>query len=326
VQALRHRAGLGAAVGHSARGKAPARPRGHSGPRPHPEALPPPRQSGVATGTPPALVGTPPADPARRHTPPPAQGRSVAYGARGLRGWSATTEVCGRGAYNGSARNCGRSATRGRSARECRARRGSGAGARGGSAGEVPAAAGGVPPARRSAECGASRGEGAECLKAGSAGGAPGAAGKVPAGGGMPQTGAPRDAAGRSARGRGLWAECPQLRAECLPRAECRAAPSAAPGEARSACKRGSAGSARSWLRAECLPRAECTQLGCATTGRGATTGVRGRSATTFSPRAECLQLRAECYPEECRAGRGSGAECPRGVCGRSARSCGRSA
>jgi hypothetical protein len=140
-------------------------------------------------------------------------GRSAAHSrVRPLRAPRGLPKLWGR-----SARSCGRSASRGRSAREYR----------------VPLK---VP--------------GAECPRVGSAGGVPSAAGGVPFAGG----GAECQAVGEGARGRsackwGLRAECPQLRAECLPRAECRRVPSA---------RRGT------W--AECpeggrVPRAECAHL-----------------------------------------------------------------
>jgi hypothetical protein len=190
----------------------------------------------------------------------------------------------------------------------------------------------------RSAECGASRGEGAERLQARSAGGVPTAAGGVP-------RSAERGVRGRSAHKRGLRAECLQLRG---------GVPSAVPREARGAeCLQ--TGSAGGVPPAGGVPRtAECgaSRGGGAKCLQAASAGGSGKGAECHKRglRAECLQLRAECLSRaecasraECRGGawrgggrsaptgvwgggawRGEGAECLQsGVCGRSACSCG---
>jgi hypothetical protein len=121
----------------------------------------------------------------------------------------------------------------------------------------------------------------------------------------------------------------PKLRgwsgAECLPRAECRGVPSCGRLKRRGGgvpesgvCGRSAYGCGRSAARPSAGPRE-----------------ARGRSAYKRGLRAECLQLRAECFLRaECGAvpsagpPRGEGAEClqARQVCGRSASSFGWSA
>jgi hypothetical protein len=106
-----------------------------------------------------------------------------------------------------------------------------------GSAGGVPAGTGGAPSAGgvpRSADCEALKAPGGGVPVSGSAGGLPAAADGVPPAGEVPPAGGVPTASlegprGQSACTRGRRAECPQLRAECLPRAECRGVPTAKP-------------------------------------------------------------------------------------------------
>jgi hypothetical protein len=93
---------------------------------------------------------------------------------------------------------------------------------------------------------------------------------------------------GRSANKRGLWAECAQLRAECLPRAECRAVPSAASrGEGAECPRAGSAGGVPA--AAGGVPsRAECRAAPSAAPREARSARKRGLGAEYRLAVAEC--------------------------------------
>jgi hypothetical protein len=233
-----------------------------------------------------------------------------------LAGGVPTSGVCGRSTYS-----CGRSAALRAQCLQV------------GSAGGVPTAAGRVPPRGRRCRVSTAtkprKPSRAECLRVGSAGGVPQPRAAPPAGGAPRSDGSPSlqtleggvptsGVCGRSAY---------SLRAERLPRAECRGVP-----PSRAECPKWGLRPECLQLRAACLPGAEGHRV-----SEPSPEALEGAVTRSGGLRAECPHLRAQCLRGvECRGvprsagvkprspwggvpGVGSAGGVPTAACGRSA-------